>query len=124
MVTVSDITERSDRPAGLGPGGAQLWDALLHRDPALTDVLNPNRVVAVQACRAKDRCDRASELVLVQPVIADNGKGQIVVNPVWTEARMHARSLAQLLAALRMPDWAGRRPQRRGGARGVYRRRR
>jgi hypothetical protein len=89
---------------------------LIHRDPDLADVLNPTRTVAIQACRAKDRCDRAEESVRVEDATVDNGKGQPVANPSWVEARQQENSLKQLIAALRLPDDAGKRPQRHMGA--------
>ncbi len=115
-MTVSDVTEGDGRPEGLAEGGRGLWAALVDRDPDLADPLNPTRVVAIQACRAKDRCDRAEDEVRLEPATVDNGKGQPVANPSWVEARQQENSLKQLVAALRLPDEAtGKRPQRHMG---------
>lgn len=105
-----------------GPGGRRLWAALVDRDPDLADELNPMRVLAEQACHVQDRCDALHAVCRAEPVLVDNGKGQPVTHPAWSESRQHAKHLAGLIAALRLPHpVTGRRPQRRGGARGVYR---
>jgi hypothetical protein len=112
---VSDIA-----PAGLSEGGRRLWASLLAQDEGLSVETNPNREVAHEACRAKDRCDVLDEVCRTEPVMLDNGKGQPVAHPAWVEARQQANILKQLIAALRLPDEAtGKRPQHRG-ARGSY----
>lgn len=117
---MGDVTACDDRPEGLYAGGDQLWDALVARDPELSDALNPNRVVAIEACRAKDRCDELDAVCRAESVIADNGKGQPVAHPAWVECRQQANILKQLIAALRLPDEVtGKRPQRHMGASGV-----
>jgi hypothetical protein len=114
-VTVSDAA-----PAGLGDGGRRLWASLLAQDDGLSVDTNPNREVALEACRAKDRCDELDAVVRSESVMIDNGKGQPVAHPAWVEARQQANILKQLIAALRLPDEAtGKRPQHRG-ARGSY----
>lgn len=108
-------------PALLNDGGRALWTSLLVQDGTLADEANPNRVVAVEACRAKDRCDELDALCREVDVMIDNGRGQPVAHPAWVEARQQANNLKQLIAALRLPDEAtGKRPQQRGGARGSY----
>jgi hypothetical protein len=90
------------------------------QDEALLDELNPNREIAIEACRAKDRCDKLDELCRSESVLIDNGKGQPVAHPAWVEARQQANILKQLVVALRLPDEAtGKRPQVRS-ARGAY----
>lgn len=117
---MGDMTACSDRPGGLAEGGRGLWDALVNRDPDLADVLNPSRSVAVEACRAKDRCDALDDVCRAEAVLADNGKGLPVAHPAWVESRQQANILKQLVAALRLPDEAtGKRPQRHQGAAGV-----
>jgi hypothetical protein len=114
-VTVSDAA-----PAGLSEGGHRLWTSLLAQDDGLSVETNPNREVALEACRAKDRCDLLNEVCRTSDVMIDNGKGQPVAHPAWVEARQQANTLKQLIAALRLPDEAtGKRPQHRG-ARGSY----
>jgi hypothetical protein len=101
--------------AGLGEGGTRLWKSLLAQDAALEDEANPHREVALEACRAKDRCDQLDRVCRDESVMIDNGKGQPVAHPAWVEARQQANILKQLVAALRLPDEAtGKRPQRRG----------
>jgi hypothetical protein len=107
-------------PALLNDGGNRLWASLLSQDASLAEELNPARMVAVEACRAKDRCDELDVICRESDVMIDNGKGQPVAHPAWVEARQQANILKQLLAALRLPDEAtGKRPQHRG-ARGSY----
>jgi hypothetical protein len=113
--TVSDVA-----PAGLNAGGRRLWTSLLAQDDSLSTETNPNREVALEACRAKDRCDLLDEVCRTSDVMIDNGKGQPVAHPAWVEARQQANILKQLIAALRLPDEAtGAKPQRRS-ARGSY----
>jgi hypothetical protein len=93
---------------------------LLTQDVSLEDESNPNREVAIEACRAKDRCDVLAELCATADVMIDNGKGQPVTHPAWVESRQQANILKQLVAALRLPDQAtGKRPQHHVGAAGV-----
>lgn len=107
-------------PTGLADGGRRLWLALLDRDPDLGDELNPARSVAIEACRAQDRCDVLDAVCRNEDVLIDNGRGQPVAHPGWVEARQQANILKQLVAALRLPDEAtGKRPQRHTGAAGV-----
>ncbi len=97
-------------------GGRRLWERLIAQDASLDDELNPNRDVALEACRAKDRCDILDGVCQSEPVLLDNGKGQPVTHPAWVEARQQANMLKQLVAALRLPDDAtGKRPQRHTG---------
>ena len=107
-------------PALLNDGGRALWASLLAQDAALGEEANPNRVVAVEACRAKDRCDELDAICRTSDVMIDNGKGQPVAHPAWVEARQQANILKQLIASLRLPDEAtGKRPQRHLGASGA-----
>ena len=106
--------------SGLNTGGRKLWAALLDRDPDLADELNPAQATAIEACRAKDRCDELDAICRNEDVMMDNGRGQPVAHPAWVEARQQANMLKQLLAALRLPDeTTGKRPQARPGAAGV-----
>lgn len=109
----------SGQPADLGTGGAQLWRALLTRDPSLMS--SAMRDVAESACRTKDRLDALDEVVRREPMVLSDGTGRPRMHPAVTEARHQADTLKQLMAALRLPDaTTGRRPQYRG-PRGAYR---
>ena len=109
-------------PESLGPGGARLWRALLAQDAALEAEECPAREVALEACRAKDRCDALDEVCRSEPAMLMTDKGLPVAHPAWVEARQQANILKQLVAALRLPDEAtGKRPQRHMGAAGARR---
>jgi hypothetical protein len=76
----------------------------------------------VEACRTRDVLDRLAETVAREGELLA-GKA----HPGLVEARQQRIALARLLAALRLPAGAegdhqsgARRPQRRAGARGVY----
>lgn len=105
-------------PGGLGPGGRALWRSIagVHALDAI------QKVTLLEACRAKDRLDKLDEMArdesdtwatLTQDYELKMGRVPAGVNSTAT-------LLKQLLASLRLPDAAGRRPQRRGGARGAY----
>ena len=107
-------------PAGLNAAGRRLWrDAL-----ADYEFDTHEELLLLQACRCADRLDRLAVEAESNPVTVVNAKGDQVPPPALTESRQQSITLARLLAALRLP--AGEdggelsRPQRRGGARGVY----
>ncbi|MGC4151510.1 MAG: hypothetical protein QM628_00330 [Propionicimonas sp.] len=108
-------------PDSLGAGGRALWNGI-----ANSFELMPEQLVQLEeACRAKDRLDKL-DLVLrgdvdVWTSIAYDHDGEPIslnVAPALVQANATANLLKQLLAALRLPDEEGRRPQYRG-ARGA-----
>lgn len=101
-------------------GGKALWAALLAQDVTLGVTSNPVRQVAVEACRAKDRCDALDVICRTEPPMLTTDKGSPTTHPAYAEARQQANILKQLVASLRLPDEAtGRRPQRHLGAAGT-----
>ncbi len=115
-------------PKGLGAGGAKLW-----RDVARDFDLLPEQLVQLEeACRAKDRLDELDSIIhgkgvlkLMQFRLSESfdedgpyARVEVKFDNVLTTANATANLLKQLLAALRLPDEEGRRPQRRG-ARGA-----
>lgn len=98
-------------PRGLGAGGRRLWRAVTGR----CALAQHEADLLAQACRTLDLLDRLDEAAATAELVVD-GKA----NPVLVEARQQRIVYARLLAALRLPDEAGARPQRRTGARGVY----
>ncbi len=95
-------------PGELGEGGMRLWSGVL----AEFELEDWQLILLVQACRCKDHADRLAPLAATLDSAA------------MREARLTALAMSRLLAALRLPDrTTGRRPQRRGGARGSYGRR-
>jgi hypothetical protein len=99
------------RPHGLKTGGKRLWTAITAR----WELEQHEAELLTQACRTVDRLDRLQAAAVDCPLVVD-GKA----NPLLVEARAQSIALARLLAALRLPDDAEVRPQRRTGARGVY----
>lgn len=86
-------------PAGLGSGGRSLWKAV-----TADHDLDATRLVQLEeACRAKDRCD------LLDSLLAEGMDSAIL-----KDANATANLLKQLIAALRLPDEYGKKPQYRG----------
>lgn len=110
-------------PAGLGLGGSALWVAIT--GDAELDA--PQLVQLTEACRAKDRLDKLDELLrgdvdtwtrLVVDIQSDGQVYELRMTQALTQANATANLMKQLLAALRLPDESGKRPQFRG-ARGA-----
>jgi cyanate lyase len=96
-----------DAPDDFGTGGATLWCEITG-----THELDAAQLVQLtEACRAKDRLDKL-DLVLRGDVEA------WMSTQALNQANATANLMKQLLAAMRLPDEAGRKPQRRS-ARGV-----
>lgn len=90
----------TDIPDGLGPGGRRLWASIV-KDYDLDAV---QLVQLEEACRAKDRCDRLTELL-----------NEEHDEKLQASANATANLMKQLLAALRLPDpQTGKKPQYRG----------
>lgn len=107
-----------------GPGGTALWEAVTQAHSGLDQV---QLVQLTEACRMKDRLDKLDGLLRgdasVWVSIEDSTGGKpsvLVVNAALDKANATANTMKQLLAAMRLPDAAGNRPQQRGGARGSY----
>jgi len=109
------------RTPALALGGRSLWEAIT--DAHTLDAAQ--EVILLEACRAKDRLDDLDELLRAGVVSlvhdAQTQDYELKVNVALANANATATLLKQLLAALRLPDKStGKRPQRRGGARGAY----
>jgi len=106
-------------PEGLRAGGRALWRGVTEAHD-----LDPVQVVILtEACRAKDRLDRLDSMMR-------EGRPWLVLTRDGTTAELQVDTalvtttgdlLKRLLVSLRLPDRYGRRPQRRGTPRGVYR---
>ena len=105
-----------------GPGGQRLWDAIT----AAHELDAQQEVQLTEACRMKDRLDKLDELlrgdVGAWATIEDfDGRpSELVISSALDKANTTANVMKQLLAAMRLPDSTGKRPQQRGGARGSY----
>ncbi len=117
-------TTSTRAPQGLGPGGRALWRAVT-KDHALDAI---QLVQLTEACRAKDRLDKLdlilngdAETWVTITHRAQTEDYELKIDDALGKANATANLLKQLLAALRLPDEAGKKPQQRGGARGSYR---
>jgi hypothetical protein len=99
--------------------GRRLWDSLMNQDPTLLEENNPQREIALSACRTADRVD------VLEHWAADNepmiqGRAAQSMHPAWAEVRQQALLLARLVAALRLPDLAtGKKAAARSGVRAM-----
>ncbi|SKF61369.1 Uncharacterised protein [Mycobacteroides abscessus subsp. abscessus] len=111
-----------DMPDGLSSGGAALWEALTEAH----DLDTVQLVQLTEVCRMKDRLDKLDALLrgdIDAWALLMEREGQpteLVVNSALDKANTTANQMKQLLAAMRLPDDVGKRPQQRGGARGAY----
>ena len=106
------------------PGGRALWDAVTADHDDLDQV---QLVQLTEACRMKDRLDKLDELLRgdvsawASIESSDGGRPSVlVINSALDKANTTANAMKQLLAAMRLPDESGKRPQQRGGSRGAY----
>ena len=114
----SDMTEKQPAPPkGTRSGGKKLWCDVLGKYE-----LEQHEIALLrEAVRTVDDLDALADVVAAEGVTIGYR-----VHPALVEARQLRISLARLVGALRLPAGdeddqpAGRRPQRRGGARGVY----
>ena len=104
-------------PAGLGPGGRMLWKSIVEDH----ELDGPQIVQLTEACRMKDRCDKLDAVlrgdVCTWAEIVTDLAGEPVslrIDSALVKANETANSMKQLLAALRLPDVQGNRPQKRG----------
>lgn len=107
-------------PAGSKAAGRRLWRAILEKYELEEHELELLR----QACRTADLCAELQVVIDRDGPMVANRFREMVPHPAVIELRQQRVVLARLIAALRVPDdsaGAGARPQRRGGARGVYR---
>ena len=116
----------SPAPSGLRAGGRTLWDGI-----AGSFELLPEQLVQLEeACRAKDRLDEFDRIIAGKGVLElmrfrcreafrdDEDDRHLSVevrfDSVISQANATANQMKQMLAALRLPDQDGRRPQYRG----------
>ena len=105
-------------PDGLRAGGRALWVGIA----GSFDLMPEQLVQLEEACRAKDRLDKLDALlsgdVDTWAYIDTEGVSSLRIDAALAQANTTANLMKQLLAALRLPDEEGRRPQFRG-ARGA-----
>ena len=105
-------------PDGLRAGGRALWVGIA----GSFDLMPEQLVQLEEACRAKDRLDKLDALlsgdVDTWAYIDTDGVPSLRIDAALAQANTTANLMKQLLAALRLPDEEGRRPQFRG-ARGA-----
>lgn len=107
-----------DPPEGLKDSGQRLWRGVTGR----FELEVHEELLLTEMCRTVDQLDELARL------IASGDPGSGIYSSGWAvvEARQQRIAFARLAAVLRLPAGteedgkAGKRPQRRAGARGVY----
>ena len=109
-------TNDTQRPAGLGKRGRAFYEAVtgdLELEPH-------EHALLAETCRVLDRLEALDITIRRDGMTLPDGR----INPVVTEARLQAVTLARIVASLRLPDEYRAevldRGQRRGAARGTY----
>jgi hypothetical protein len=108
-------------PAGTKAAGRRLWSSIVDD----YDLDEHELVLLREAVRTTDLLAELDTLVKRDGPVIDTPQGQRA-HPAAVEARQQRIVLARLLAALRLPageegdQQPSARPQRRGGARGIY----
>lgn len=108
-------------PREAGPSGRALWNDVLGKYELEIHELG----LLTAMVRTTDLLDRLAAVAKREGLMVEGPHGS-KPHPAVTEARQQSIVLARLTAALRLPagdehdQAAGRRPQRRVGARGVY----
>jgi CheY-like chemotaxis protein len=104
-------------PTQLRKAGKALWVELTEK----YDDFSPHEMaLLVQACQVSDRLAELNELVDREGATVHAAvSGDLRAHPALIEARQQQITLARLLAAMRLPDSDGLRPQQRQ-VRGIY----
>lgn len=90
----------SDRPAGLGERGGELWTAI-----AGAYSLRPDEArMLVDVCFEADLIERIQLELIGAPLTVKGSYGQVVANPLLSEIRQHRAVVASLLGKLKLPD--------------------
>ncbi|WP_433782435.1 hypothetical protein ACQPX6_10260 [Actinomycetospora sp. CA-101289] len=114
--------QRHPAPKGLHASGRRLWRSIADQ----WQLDEHESAILREAARTVDLIDQLHELAQADGLVIVGGRGGQVSHPALAEARQQRVVLARLLAVLRVPTGdeddpaAGRRPQRRAGARGTY----
>lgn len=101
-------------PKGTSASGRELWRQVIGRFE-----LDAHEVGLLrEAVRTLTDLDALADVIAREGVMLPDGR----VHPAVVEARQQRIAAARLIAALRLPEDPADdgRPQRRGGARGVY----
>ena len=111
------MAEVQGPPRELRRSGREVWNAVLHH----LDLDRHEVQLLLEACRTADRLDTLAADIKQRGTVLPDGR----LHPALKETREQQVVLTRLLASMRLPDDLkkpdGRRPQRRGSARGVYR---
>jgi hypothetical protein len=101
-------------PKGTSASGRELWRQVVSRYHLDAHELGLLR----EAVRTLSDLDALADVIARDGHMLPDGR----VHPAVVEARQQRITVARLIAALRLPEDAAddNRPQRRGGARGVY----
>lgn len=87
-------------PEGLSDGGLELWHSIADSHELRADEWR----ILKDACFEADIIDRLQAEFATGETTAKGSMGQVVANPVLTEARQHRATLTSMLAKLKIPD--------------------
>lgn len=93
------VEKSPKRPARLGQGGRELWDAVVKIGPLRAD----HARLLEDAAFTADLIDRLQADLRDGPTTTRGSQGQIVAHPNVSEIRQHRQSLRALLNALDLP---------------------
>lgn len=116
---MSSETKKPPVPKGTGASGRKLWSSIV----AEYELEQHEMAMLAELVRLVDRLDRLDVIIRREGPIVDGGKSGPKAHPALVEARQLQIAQARLTAALRLPvgdEGDVKRPQRRGGVKGVY----
>ena len=87
-------------PAGLGDKGARLWAEVTGGYKLRHDELD----VLEDVCREADLIDKIEHDLVTSDLLVGGSQGQLVVNPLVSEARQHRATKMSLWKRLALPD--------------------
>ncbi len=91
---------KQSTPADFGESGARMWGEISSRWNLRPDELR----ILEDACREADLIDDLADAARGADKLVRGSQGQMVINPLISELRMHRATLASLTAKLALPD--------------------
>lgn len=98
LVGVSSTPPRA--PASLAERGSKLWKSVL-----AAYVLTPGELAVLEAlCHAVDQLAKINGELVSAPLVTKGSRGHQIVNPLYAQARQHAKTVESLQRALCLPE--------------------